>query len=79
MQISKCASAPTKNTTSASSVDDDHHEWRMYAYGLCVCIWSDVAMCMHHLAGQKFLDILVALLLPKWTSADPMWTGGSKY
>ena len=29
-------------------------------------------MCMHHLAGQRFLDVLVALLLLEWTMADPL-------
>ena len=27
---------------------------------------------MHHPAGQKFLDVLVALLLLEWTLADPL-------
>ena len=56
----------------------------MYAYGLCVCIWSgvyayggggvhmEVCVYMHHLAGQKFLDVLVALLFLQWTPVDPL-------
>ena len=32
-----------------------------------VCVHKKWCVCMHHLVGQKCLDVLVALLLLEWT------------
>ena len=42
----------------------------LYAYGGCVCAYG--VMCVYASSGQKFLDVLVVLLLLEWTLADPL-------
>ena len=36
----------------------------MHACGGCVCAYGVMYVYMHHLVGQKFLDVLVHVALP---------------
>ena len=60
-----------------------HKEWCVCIQGLCVCIRSGMyahrgcvcaygVMCVYASSGQKFPDVLVALLLLEWTLDDPL-------